>query len=138
MILCYLTLIRGLSFIGIMAILLSLGLMDPYAAAESAIQGIVSNTVDFMAFVAAVLILMTIAGLGLLGFLALVQSLIGYSLIEWSSIRRIIGALAAMGVVLVLLMGILPAVLNSVGLTAIATALNGFMSMVMNHLSSLI
>ncbi|MGC8607509.1 MAG: hypothetical protein ACP5GZ_06500 [Vulcanisaeta sp.] len=121
-----------------MAILLSLSLMDPYAAAESAIQGIVSNTVDFMAFVAAVLILMTIAGLGLLGFLALVQSLIGYSLIEWSSIRRIIGALAAMGVVLVLLMGILPAVLNSVGLTAIATALNGFMSMVMNHLSSLI
>ena len=112
--------------------------VNPYAAAESAIQGIVSSTVNFMAFVAAVLILITIAGLGLLGFLALIQSLIGYSLIEWSSIRRIIGVLTAMGVVFVLLMGILPGVLNSVGLTAIATALRDFMSMVMKHLSTLI
>lgn len=119
-----------------MAVVLSS--VNPYAAAESAIQGVVSSTVDFMAFVAAVLILITIAGLGLIGFLALVQSLIGYSLIEWSSIRRIIGALAAMGVIFALLMGILPAVLNSVGLTAVASALNNFMSMVMNHLSSLV
>ncbi len=119
-----------------MAVMLSS--VNPYAAAESAIQGVVSSTVDFMAFVAAVLILITIAGLSLIGFLALVQSLIGYSLIEWSSIRRIIGALVAMGVVFALLMGILPAVLNSVGLTAIATALSNFMAMVMSHLSSLI
>ncbi|WP_243676229.1 hypothetical protein [Vulcanisaeta distributa] len=110
----------------------------PFATAESAIQGVVNGAVDFMAFVAAVLILITIAGLSLIGFLALVQSLIGYSLIEWSSIRRIIGALTAMGVVFVLLMGVLPAVLNSVGLSTVAAALNAFMGMVMNHLSSLV
>ena len=115
-----------------------LGFVNPYSAAESAIQGIVNSTVDFMAFIAAVLILITIAGLALLGFLALIQSLIGYSLIEWSSIRRIIGVLTAMGVVFVLLMGILPGVLNSVGLTAIAAALKHFISLVMSHLSSLI
>ncbi|GAB6943318.1 hypothetical protein JCM14467A_01000 [Vulcanisaeta sp. JCM 14467] len=117
---------------------MALSLVNPYSAAESAIQGIVSSTVDFMAFIAAVLILITIAGLALLGFLALIQSLIGYSLIEWSSIRRIIGVLTAMGVVFVLLMGILPGVLNSVGLTAIAAALKHFISLVMSHLSALV
>ncbi|WP_243666642.1 hypothetical protein [Vulcanisaeta sp. JCM 16159] len=121
-----------------MTVLLTTNATNPFATAESAIQGVVNGAVDFMAFVAAVLILITIAGLSLIGFLALVQSLIGYSLIEWSSIRRIIGALAAMGVVFILLMGILPAVLNSVGLMAVATALKSFMSMVMNHLSSLV
>ncbi|BDR92412.1 hypothetical protein [Vulcanisaeta souniana] len=121
-----------------MTILLSVNATNPFTTAEGAIQGIVNNAINFMAFVAAVLILITIAGLVLVGFLALVQSLIGYSLIEWSSIRRIIGSMVTMGVVLVLLMGILPAVLNSVGLTTIATALNNFMNMVMNHLSSLI
>ncbi|WP_243669489.1 hypothetical protein [Vulcanisaeta sp. JCM 16161] len=49
-----------------MAVILSS--TNPYAAAESAIQGVVSSTVDFMAFIAAVLILITIAGLGSLAF----------------------------------------------------------------------
>lgn len=134
-----LTLIRGLIGTATMTVLLTTNATNPpFATAESAIQGVVNGAVDFMAFVAAVLILITIAGLSLIGFLALVQSLIGYSLIEWSSIRRIIGALTAMGVVFVLLMGVLPAVLNSVGLSTVAAALNAFMGMVMNHLSSLV
>ncbi|BDR91803.1 hypothetical protein [Vulcanisaeta souniana] len=61
----------------------------------------------------------TLDGYGLQIFPALVQSLISYPLIEWSSIRRIVGALAAMCMIFALLMGILPTVLNSVGLTAV-------------------
>jgi len=111
---------------------------NPYAAAENALGSIVSSTMDFMAFVAAVLILITIAGLGVIGFLALVQSLIGYSLIEWSSIKRIIGALVTMGVIFGLFTAILPSVLNAVGLPAVATAITKFMNSVLSHLSSLV
>jgi hypothetical protein len=112
--------------------------VNPYAAAESAVSGLVESTVDFMAFVAAVLVVLTIGGLGVIGFLVLIQSLIGYSLIEWSSIRRIIGALVTMGVVFGLFMTVLPAVLNAVGLTPIASAVSSFMQLVLKHLSSLV
>lgn len=111
---------------------------NPYSAIQGAIQSLVTSTVDFMSFIAAVLIVITIGGLGILGFLALVQSLIGYSLIEWSSIKRIIGALVTMGVIIGLLTAVLPTVLNAAGLTSIATAINSFMSMTYSHITSLI
>lgn len=112
--------------------------VNPYSAAESVLTNLVSSTVDFMALIAAILILLTIAGLGLIGFMALIQSLTGYSLVEWQSIRRIVGTLVTMGVVLGLLMTILPSVLSAVGLSSLANAINSFMGLVFKHLGDLV
>ncbi|MCG2867755.1 MAG: hypothetical protein L7H00_04450 [Vulcanisaeta sp.] len=121
-----------------MALALVVCEVNPYAAAEGAISSLVMSTVDFMAFIAAVLIVLTIGGLGVVGFLALIQSLIGYSFIEWSSIRRIINALITMGIVLGLFTAVLPTVLNAVGLTQMANAMSSFMQLVFKHLTSLV
>jgi hypothetical protein len=115
-----------------------LDLKDPYSSIEAALQNLASSTVNFMALISAVLLLLVIGGLGIIGFLAIMQSLLGMSWIEWSSIRRLIGTMVTMGVILGILMGILPTVLSSAGLDQIAGALRLFVYLVLKNLQNLL